>query len=51
MSSLAVNGLASGSHVVPRSTASPRGSLKAEFSWPRPQSRPLLPRSWPRSRL
>ena len=42
-----------GSDVVPRGTASPRGSIEAEFSLPRPRSRsrPLLSRSWPRSRL
>jgi len=41
------------SDVVPRGTASPRGSLEAQFSLPRPRSRSrlLLPRSWPRSRL
>ena len=41
------------SDVVPRGTASSRGSLEAEFSlpWPRPRSRFLMSWSWPRSRL
>ena len=41
------------SDVVLRGTASPRGSLEAEFSLPRPRSRsrPLMSWPWPRSRL
>jgi len=41
------------SDVVPRGTASSRGSLEAEFSlpWPRPRSRPLMSWPCPRSRL
>jgi len=41
------------SDVVPRGTASSRGSLEAEFSlpWPRPRSRPLMSWPWPQWRL
>ena len=41
------NGSASGSNVVPRGTASPRGSLEVQFSLPRPRT--LVP--WPWSRV
>jgi len=46
-------GLVNTSDVVPRGTASSRGSLESEFSLPRPRplSRPLMSWPWPRSRL